>query len=33
MEFEGGEVVPETQYFGEAFEPGPSGAQWVERME
>jgi hypothetical protein len=31
MEFEGGEVVRETQYFGEAFEPGPSRAQWVER--
>ena len=30
MEFEGGEVVRETQYFGEAFEPGPSRAQWVE---
>jgi ketosteroid isomerase-like protein len=33
MEFDGGEVVRETQYFGEAFEPGPSRAQWVERME
>jgi hypothetical protein len=33
MEFEGGEVVHETQYFGDAFEPGPSRAQWVERME
>ena len=33
MEFEDGEVVRETQYFGEAFEPGPSRAQWVERME
>jgi ketosteroid isomerase-like protein len=33
MEFEGGEVVRETQYFGEAFEPGPSRAQWVERLE
>jgi hypothetical protein len=32
MEFEGGEVVRETQYFGEAFEPGPSRARWVERM-
>jgi hypothetical protein len=30
MEFEGGEVVRETQYFGESFEPGPSRAQWVE---
>jgi len=33
MEFEGGEVVHETQYFSDAFEPGPSRAQWVERME
>ncbi|HEY2213735.1 MAG TPA: nuclear transport factor 2 family protein [Acidimicrobiales bacterium] len=33
MEFEDGEVVRETQYFSEAFEPGPSRAQWVERME
>jgi hypothetical protein len=33
MEFEGGEVVHETQYFGEAFEPGPSRAQWVERID
>jgi hypothetical protein len=33
MEFVGGEVVRETQYFNEAFEPGPSRAQWVERME
>lgn len=32
MEFEGREVVRETQYFGEAFAPGPSRAQWVERM-
>lgn len=30
MEFENGHVVRETQYFGEAFEPGPSRAQWVE---
>jgi len=30
MEFEDGEVVRETQYFGEAFEPGPSRAQFVE---
>ncbi len=22
----------ETQYFGDPFEPGPSRAQWVERM-
>ena len=33
MEFEDGEVVREAQYFGEPFEPGPSRAQWVERME
>ncbi|MDT5138559.1 MAG: hypothetical protein QOD58_2821 [Mycobacterium sp.] len=33
MEFEGGEVVRETQYFGEPFDPGPSRAQWVERIE
>jgi SnoaL-like domain len=32
MEFEDGEVVRETQYFGDGFEPGPSRAQWVERM-
>jgi hypothetical protein len=25
-------VARETQYFGDAFEPGPSRAQWVERM-
>jgi ketosteroid isomerase-like protein len=30
MEFEDGKVVHETQYFGEAFEPGPSRSQWVE---
>jgi hypothetical protein len=33
MEFEGAEVVRETQYFGDPFAPGPSRAQWVERME
>jgi hypothetical protein len=33
MEFEQGEVVRETQYFGDPFEPGPSRAQWVERMD
>jgi SnoaL-like domain len=33
MEFEGGEVVRETQYFGERFEPGPSRAQWVEPID
>ena len=32
MEFEGGEVVRETQYFSEPFDPGPSRAEWVERM-
>jgi hypothetical protein len=32
MEFEGGEVVRETQYFSDPFEPGPSRAQWVEQM-
>ena len=31
MEFEEGKVARETQYFGDAFEPGPSRAQWVER--
>jgi hypothetical protein len=30
MEFEDGQVVHETQYFGEPFEPGPSRAQFVE---
>jgi len=33
MEFEGGKVVRETQYFGEPFEPGRSRAQWTERMD
>jgi SnoaL-like domain len=32
MEFLEGKVARETQYFGEPFEPGPSRAQWVERM-
>jgi hypothetical protein len=32
MEFDGGQVVRETQYFGEPFEPGVSRTQWVERM-
>jgi len=32
MEFAGGKVVRETQYFGDPFEPGPSRAQWVERI-
>jgi len=30
MEFEGGKVARETQYFSDAFEPGPSRAKWVE---
>lgn len=30
MEFEKGQVIRETQYFGEAFEPGPSRAAYVE---
>jgi ketosteroid isomerase-like protein len=32
MEFRDGKVARETQYFGDSFEPGPSRAQWVERM-
>lgn len=32
MEFEGGKVAHETQYFADPFEPGPSRAQWVEPM-
>ena len=32
MEFQGGKVARETQYFADPFEPGPSRAQWVERM-
>lgn len=32
MEFDGGQVVHETQYFGAPFEPGASRAQWVEPM-
>ena len=32
MEFLGEKVARETQYFGDPFEPGPSRAQWVERM-
>ena len=31
MEFKEGKVARETQYFGDAFEPGPSRAKWVER--
>jgi hypothetical protein len=33
MEFEGEKVVRETQYFASPFDPGPSRAQWVERMD
>jgi len=33
MEFLGGKVARETQYFGDPFAPGPSRAQWVERMD
>jgi len=33
MEFLDGKVARETQYFANPFEPGPSRAQWVERME
>lgn len=33
MEFEGVEVVRETQYFGDPFEPGPSRTQFVERID
>ena len=32
MEFRDGLVARETQYFADPFEPGPSRAQWVERM-
>jgi len=32
MEFNDGKVARETQYFADAFEPGPSRARWVERM-
>ena len=32
MEFKDGKVARETQYFGDPFTPGPSRAQWVERM-
>ena len=33
MEFRDDKVARETQYFGDAFAPGPSRAQWVERMD
>lgn len=32
MEFVDGKVAHETQYFADPFTPGPSRAQWVERM-
>ncbi len=32
MEFRESKVARETQYFGDPFEPGPSRAQWVERI-
>lgn len=32
MEFLEGKVIRESQYFGDAFEPGASRAQWAERM-
>ena len=32
MEFRDGLVARETQYFADPFEPGPSRAQWVERI-
>jgi ketosteroid isomerase-like protein len=33
MEFLDGKVARETQYFAGPFAPGPSRAQWVERMD
>lgn len=33
MEFQDGEVIRETQYFSDPFEPGPSRAQWVEQLQ
>jgi hypothetical protein len=33
MEFSGAKVARETQYFADPFAPGPSRAQWVERMD
>jgi hypothetical protein len=32
MEFSDEQVIRETQYFGDPFQPGPSRSQWVERM-
>ncbi|CAJ1499966.1 nuclear transport factor 2 family protein [[Mycobacterium] holstebronense] len=33
MEFVAGEVMRETQYFGDPFSPGPSRVQWVEPID
>ena len=33
IDFEGEKVIRETQYFGSPFEPGPSCARWVQRMD
>jgi hypothetical protein len=33
MEFSDDKVARETQYFADPFAPGPSRAQWVERMD
>ncbi|OBB30664.1 hypothetical protein A5792_18065 [Mycolicibacterium peregrinum] len=33
MEFMDGEVVRETQYFGDPFSPGPSRTRWVEPID
>ena len=32
MEFAGGKVIRETQYFSDPFAPGASRVEWVERM-
>ena len=32
MEFSGDKVARETQYFADPFEPGPSRAEWAERI-
>lgn len=32
MEFSDGQVIRETQYFGDPFQPGASRSQWVERI-
>jgi hypothetical protein len=32
MEFCDGKIARETQYFGDPFAPGPSRAQWVEKL-